>query len=81
MPARQAFSTPLLSQETYDTQSKEFLLDFATDPKILRLPRYVSAVNLEVGNLLATQDGRTLLDFEGVWFTLERVGGGNPPTP
>ena len=81
MPPRQAFSPLLLSQETQDTQSKEFLFDLATDPKVLNLPRYVSVINVEVGTFLATQDGRAWLEYQGIWFTLERVGRGNHSTP
>ena len=72
MSWKEPFPTPLLSQESYDTRSREFWLDFTTDPAELNLPRYVSSVNIELGTLLATPDGHTFLYFGGVWFTIAR---------
>ena len=80
MSWKEPFPTPVIGQETYDTQSKEFWLDFRTDPKRLNLPQYVSAVDVELGTLLATKDGRVLFGFDGVWFTLEKSGGENSRT-
>ena len=73
MSWKEPFPTPLLSQESYDTHSREFWLDFTTDPAELSLPRYVSAVNVELGTLLATPDGRTFLHYGGIWFTVGRL--------
>ncbi len=81
MSWKEPFPTPLINQETYDTQSKEFWLDFRTDPKELNLPRYVSAVDVELATLLATKDGKVLFEFDGVWFTLEKSSGENSHRP
>ncbi|MDQ2843832.1 MAG: hypothetical protein M3Y72_22895 [Acidobacteriota bacterium] len=74
MSWKQPFPTPVLGQETYDTQSREFWLDFITDPKDLNLPRYVSAVDVELGTMLATGKGPVFFEFSGVWFRVVRAG-------
>ncbi|HEX4168824.1 MAG TPA: hypothetical protein VHZ55_25455 [Bryobacteraceae bacterium] len=74
MSWKEPFPTPVISQETYDTCSREFWLDFTTDPQELSLPRYVSVVDVELGILLATPDGHTFFQYGGVWFKLSRAG-------
>ncbi len=80
-PWKVPFPTPVLGQETYDTHSKEFWLDFQTDPQDLNLPRYVSAVNVELGTILRAGPGRVFLDYSGVWFSLARAGGSSGQAP
>ena len=75
---REPFPTPLINQQTYDTRSREFWLDFRTDPAMLDLPRYVSAVDVELGTVVGTAGGRTYFNYSGVWFTLSRAAPSQP---
>jgi len=68
------FDTPLLGQQTYDTKSKEFWLDFRTDPADLSLPRYVNAANVEIGTILAANATHVYFNYAGTWFDLMRAG-------
>lgn len=74
------FTTPVLDCESYDTHSREFLLDFRTPPNALSLPRYVGVANLELGAILDAGNGRYLLDYSGVWFTLEHASSNTQPS-
>jgi hypothetical protein len=69
------FETPFLGQQTYDTKSKEFWLDFRTDPESLSLPRYVNAANIEIGTILAANANQVYFNYSGTWFQLIRAGG------
>jgi hypothetical protein len=68
------FDTSFLGQQTYDTKSKEFWLDFRTDPEDLSLPRYVSAANVEIGTILAADATHVYFNYAGTWFHLTRAG-------
>jgi hypothetical protein len=68
------FDTPLLGQQTYDTKSREFWLDFRTDPEDLSLPRYVNAANVEIGTILAADATQVYFNYAGTWFNLTRTG-------
>ncbi len=70
------FAAPVLGKQTYDTKSREFWLDFLTPPDKLNLPRYVAAVNVEFGTVLAATDNRFFFEYNGVWFTIARAGQG-----
>lgn len=63
-----------IDQQTYDTRSREFWLDFRTAPASLQLPRYVNATDVEIGTIVATGANRVYLDVEGKWFLLTREG-------
>ena len=71
------FAAPVLGQQSYDTRSREFWLDFFTPADKLKLPRYVGAVNLEFGTVLAAGNNRFFFEYNGVWFTIARTGQGN----
>ena len=71
------FPLGVIRQETYDTQSREFWFDFRTPAKDLNLPRYVSAVDVELGTMVAADSQKALLEYQGYWFNITRtaVGG------
>ncbi len=73
MSRKHPFATPINGETVYDTQSREFWLDFRTDPKILHLPRFVTTVDIELGNMLGADGGRVLLIYQGVWYRLSRT--------
>ena len=78
MSWKEPFPTPVIGQQTYDTQSREFWLDFRTDPATIGLSRYVSAVNAELGTVLGTMDGKAYFNYSGVWFTLSKEAAAVP---
>ncbi len=65
MSWKEPFPTPVIGEESYDTQSREFWLDFRTDPKELSLPRYVAIVDVELGDVLLAGANRVLFDYQG----------------
>lgn len=73
MSWKQPFPAPVNGQTVYDTHSREFWLDFRTDPKSIHLPRYVTSIDIELGNILVVDPGHILLDYQGVWYRLSRT--------
>jgi len=73
MPWKRPFPTPVIGENTYDSGSREFWFDFETDPKTLKLPRYVTAVDVELGSVLFASADRVLFDYQGVWYRITRT--------
>ena len=71
------FPMGVIRQETYDTQSREFWLDFRTPAKALNLPRFVSAVDVEFGTIIAADRQIALFNYQGYWFTIARSAAGS----
>lgn len=75
MSWKQPFPTETIGEETYETKSKEFRFDFATDPQSLQLPEYVTALDVELGSVLFAGENHILFDYQGVWFKITRTTG------
>jgi hypothetical protein len=76
---KKIFSTPVINQETYDTTSKEFWLDFRTQPGDLQLGRYINATDIEIGTVVANTKNQVYLNFSGIWFNLTRESSDQAP--
>ena len=66
-----SFPARPIGQQTYDTGSREFSLDFQTDARTLNLPPTITALNIQLGRLVMADPNRFFFDYEGVWFRVK----------
>jgi hypothetical protein len=65
-------SGTLREAKRWDTQGKEWLDEFRTNPKDLKLPRYVRSHDLGFAQVIVYSPVRLLIDLGGTWFWAAR---------